>query len=94
MAVHARLNQIFGERVLSLQNNTEWPPGSPALIPCQFLAGWGRGYLKDKVFSSPSVSLSVPRQKIITEGQLLRGNMGSCADTCAQRGGGYVEGNL
>ena len=68
--------------------------GISCFNPLSVFGGWGRGYLKDKVFSSPSVSLSVLRQKIITEGQLLRGNMGGCADTCAQRGGGYVEGDL
>ena len=39
LAVSARLNQLFGERVSSLHNNTEWPPRSPELIPCDFLFG-------------------------------------------------------
>ena len=39
LVVRARLNQIFGERVLSLHNNVEWSPRSTYDI---FL--WG--YLK------------------------------------------------
>ena len=27
----------FGETVLTLHNNTEWPPRSPDLTPCYFL---------------------------------------------------------
>ena len=60
----ARLNQIFGKRFLSLHNNTKWPPRSPDLTPCDFFL-WG--YLKDKVFMTPTESLNVLRQRIITE---------------------------
>ena len=31
LAVHARLNQLFGERVLSLHNNNKWLARSPDL---------------------------------------------------------------
>ena len=33
LAVHARLNQLFGERVLSLHNNNKWLARSPDLTP-------------------------------------------------------------
>ena len=64
LAVCARLNQIFGERVLSLRNNTEWSPRSLDLNPCDIFF-WG--YLKDKFFRTPLESLNVLRQRIITE---------------------------
>ena len=38
LAVRARLNQLFGETVLSLHNNTEWPPRSD-LTPVIFCFG-------------------------------------------------------
>ena len=64
LAVRARLNQIFGERVSSLHNNTEWSPRSLDLNPCDIFL-WG--YLKDKFFRTPLESLNVLRQRIITE---------------------------
>ena len=101
LAVCARLNRLFGERVLSLHTSNGWPPRSPNLTHCDFFI-WG--YLKDKIFRIPPRFLNVPRQKIITESNLLRENrdfitrsvqhMRSRADTCVHKGEGYVEGNL
>ena len=71
LAVRGRLKQLFGERVLSLHNNTEWPPRSPDLTHCDFFLC---GYLKDKVFRTPPESLNVLRQRMITECNLLRKN--------------------
>ena len=36
LPVHTRLKQLSGETVLNLHNNTEWPPRSPDLTPCDF----------------------------------------------------------
>ena len=101
LAVRGRLNQLFGERVLSLHNNTEWPPGSTDLTPFNFFLIC---YLKDKVFGTPPESLSVLRRRIINECNVLRENkdlirrsvqhMRNRADTFVQRGEGYVEWNL
>ena len=99
LAVRGRQNQLFGKRVLSLYNNTEWPPRYPDLTSCDFFL-WG--YLKDKVFRTPLESLNVLRQIMITECYLLREHlirrsvqhMMSRADACVQRSGLYVEGNL
>ena len=51
LVVCARLNQLFGEGVLSLLYNTEWSPRSP-----DFLI-WG--YLKDKNFGTPPQSFNI-----------------------------------
>ena len=56
LAVLAKLNQLFGERILSLYNKTEWLPRSPDLIPVIFYL---LGYLKDQVFRTPPESLNV-----------------------------------
>ena len=69
LTVRGRLNQLFGKRLLSLHNNTEWPARSPDLIPCDIFFG---GYLKDKVFRTPPESWNVLRQRMITECNLLR----------------------
>ena len=62
IAVRVKINQLFGETVLSLHSNTEWPPRYPGLTPCDFFL-WG--YLKDKVFRTPPRKSE--RQRIITE---------------------------
>ena len=71
LAVLAKLNQLFGERILSLYNKTEWLPRSPDLTPVIFYL---LGYLKDQVFRTPPESLNVVRQRITTECNLLREN--------------------
>ena len=91
-----KTEQTFGERVWSLDNNTEWPMRSLELIPCDFFL-WG--YLKDKVFRTPPESLNVLLQRIITEGNLRENKdwirsvqcMQSHA-TCEQRGGIMLRG--
>ena len=63
--VRDRLNEVFGEnRVIALQHNVEWPPCSPDLTPCDFFL-WG--YLKNKVFTTPSENIDDLRQRIIEE---------------------------
>ena len=56
LAVHARLNHLFGEIVLTLHNN-EWLPRSPDLNPCDFFL-WS--YLKDKGFYNSSRKFESP----------------------------------
>ena len=38
IAVRVKINQLFGETVLSLHSNTEWPPRYPGLTPCDFFS--------------------------------------------------------
>ena len=54
IAVGERLRGLFGNRVIALDHNVEWPPRSPDLTPCDFFL-WG--YLKNRVFSSPPADL-------------------------------------
>ena len=51
-AVRERLRELFGQRVIALYHNVEWPPRSPDLTPYDFFL-WG--YLKSKVYTSPPV---------------------------------------
>ena len=37
--VKARLQEVFGQRIISLGNSVEWPPRSPDLTPCDFFFG-------------------------------------------------------
>ena len=50
LAIRAKLNQIFRDRVLSPPNNTEWSLRFLDLTPC-YIFLWG--YLKNKVFRVP-----------------------------------------
>ncbi len=36
IAVWERLRELFGQRVIALHHNVEWPPRSPNLTPCDF----------------------------------------------------------
>ena len=61
VAVQERLRQLFGNRVIALGHNVEWPPRSPDLTPCDFFL-WG--YLKGKVFTTPPNDLNDLRNRI------------------------------
>ena len=34
--VKTKLTEVFGEKVIALGHNVEWPPRSPDLTPCDF----------------------------------------------------------
>ena len=36
VAVRDRLREVFGNRIIALNHNNEWPPRSPDLTPCDF----------------------------------------------------------
>ena len=38
LIVKARLQEVFGQRIISLGNTVEWPPRSPDLTPCDFFS--------------------------------------------------------
>ena len=98
-AVRERLRRVFGDRVVALHHDVEWPHRSPDLTPCDFFL-WG--YLKQKVFSMPPLDLVDLRRKRPVEIDVLRGNndmirravagMRRRAITCIERNGQHVEG--
>ena len=54
--VTQRLNTLFPNKLVSLNQPIEWPARSPDLTPCDFFL-WG--YLKNKVFATVPPSLAV-----------------------------------
>jgi len=46
-AVTVRLRELFGDQVVSLYHDREWPARSPDLTPCDYFL-WG--YVKSRVF--------------------------------------------
>ena len=99
VAVQEHLRQLFGNRVIALGHNVEWPPRSPDLTPCNFFL-WG--YLKGKVFATLPNYLNDLRNRIQQEVEILRNNpqtvrkavqgMLSRSQLCLEREGGHVEG--
>lgn len=96
--VTARLQQLFGNRVLALNHEVEWPPRSPDLTPLDFFL-WG--YLKSRVYTTPPASLDDLQQRIVREVDILKqdrqmirravAQMLNRAQLCVDRGGGHVE---
>lgn len=99
IAVRDRLRELFGQRVVALYHNVEWPPRSPDLTPCDFFL-WG--YLKSKVYTTPPIDLADLRNRISNEVDALRNNraiirravqaMLHRCQRCIERDGGHVEG--
>lgn len=56
------LNAKFDNRVISTNGTIRWPARSPDLTPLDFFL-WG--YLKDKVYSTPSATLEELQNKIL-----------------------------
>ena len=93
-----RLHQLFGNRVISLNEEVEWPPRSPDLTPLDFFL-WG--HLKSRIFSSPPANIEELRRRIVDETDVVRqdGNLirRACqgmlrrAQLCIRRNGGHVE---
>ena len=100
VAVRNRLRELFRERVVALNHDTEWPPRSPAdLTPCDYFL-WG--YLKIKVYATPPRHLHELQGRIRDEVAALRNNpdmvrrsvqdMVRRCELCVERAGGHVEG--
>ena len=62
--VTERLRQLFGNQVVSLGQETEWPPRSPDLTPCDFFL-WG--YIKSRICRSPPLNIMALRESILQE---------------------------
>lgn len=98
-AVRQRLAEMFGDRVISLHHEVEWPARSPDLTPCDYFL-WG--YLKGKVYSTPPEDIAQLRARIEAEVAVLRDDPGLVrramqdmrrrCNLCVERGGGHVEG--
>ncbi len=96
--VSERLRELFGDRVVALNRNVEWPPRSPDLTPLDFFL-WG--YLKSKVFVTPPANLDDVEMRIRDEIDALRQDrpmvrramydMIRRAELCLERDGGHVE---
>jgi len=56
--------ETFGEHLISLRSDIEWPPHSPDLNPLDFFL-WG--YLKDRVDSPPPSDLAEIKSAITRE---------------------------
>ena len=54
MAQRQRLAQVFGNRVVALYHDVEWPPRSVDLTPFDLFL-WS--YLKSRVFATPPLSV-------------------------------------
>lgn len=55
------LREFFGDRIISLNTRTIWPPRSCDLTPCDFFL-WP--YLKNSIFGNPVFDLNDLRQRI------------------------------
>lgn len=58
------LREFFGNRIISLNTDTIWPPRSCDLTPCDFFL-WP--HLKNSIFTTPIFDLNDLRQRIINK---------------------------
>ena len=99
ITVKEKLREVFGQRVLALGFNVEWPPKSPDLTPCDFFL-WG--FVKSLVFKTPPPTLEILRVRVEDAFRTLKndremirravGGLMNRANTCLERNGGHVEG--
>lgn len=96
--VTERLTQLFGDRVISLNREVEWPPRSPDMTPLDFFL-WG--WLKAKVYTTPPDTLDDIKERITHEIDVLRQDRATVrravldmlkrARSCIEREGGHVD---
>ena len=94
-----RLHELFGDHIVALNHDIEWPARSPNLTPCDFFL-WG--YLKSKVYVTPPENMNQLRYRITEEVNQLKDDPGlirrvvkimrSRAQLCLRRNRGHVEG--
>ena len=99
VAVRQRLAELFGNRVIAVYNEVEWPPRSPDLTPCDFFL-WGD--LQNKIFTTPPANVQELRARIVEEVDNLHQDPGMIrravrdmlrrCQMCIDRNGGHVEG--
>ena len=93
-----RIKDLFGDFVIALNHAVEWPPRPPDLTPLDFFL-WG--YLKSKVYQTPSGNVTELERRIRLEMNTLRQDrvlvrrtvfdMLRRVHVCSQRDGGHVE---
>ena len=93
-----RLGELFGNRIIALNHQIEWPPRLPDLTPLDLFL-WG--HLKSKVYTTPPADLNELQQRITDEVNVLRQDrrlirravrdMRRRAQICVDRHGGHVE---
>ena len=93
------LHMLFGNNVVALNEEREWPSRSPDLTPLDVFL-WG--YVKSKVYRVPPPDIASLQRRIIYEVDLLRDNrqmlhnvmqgMIRRANRCLERNGRHVEG--
>ena len=99
--VKDKLREVFGQRVLALGFDVEWPPRSQYLTsPCDFFL-WG--FVKGLVFKTPPPTLEILRIRVEDAFQALKngremirrvvGGLMNRANTCLARNGSHVEGH-
>ena len=65
------LKDTFGNRVIGVGHDVEWPPRSPDLTACVFFL-WG--YLKGLIYKKPTTGLDDLRNRIIRSVNNLKEN--------------------
>jgi len=94
--VKNRLKDVFGDRIIGVGHDVEWPPRSPDLTPCDFFL-WG--HLKNEVYKTPPTDLQELRNRIIQSATVLKNNpemiknamrsMRKRCQKCLENGGGH-----
>ena len=64
LIIRERLHELFGDHIVALNHDIEWPARSPNLTPCDFFL-WG--YLKSKVYVTPPENMNQSRDRITEE---------------------------
>jgi len=91
------LRHYFGDRIVGLGHDIEWPPRSPDLTPCDFFL-WG--FVKSKVYVTPPQSIDDLSNRIraairdIPADMIRRSvrSMLSRAELCIRKNGFHIEG--
>ena len=69
-AMTARMNKLFGNQIVSLGQEHEWPPRSPGSYPIRFVLV--EGYIKAQVYKTPTANIDELREQITNEFAALR----------------------
>ena len=69
--VKTRLSDVFNHRIIGIGFDTEWPPRSPDMTPCDYFL-WG--HVKNQVYSTVPTDLLDLRARLILAFEELREN--------------------
>lgn len=96
--VKTRLSEVFTHRIIGIGFDTEWPPRSPDMTPCDYFL-WG--HVKNQVYSTVPTDLLDLRARIILVFEELKDNpnlirkvmtsMRKRAQCCIERDGRHIE---